>query len=264
MRLSDVLSNPLTNKFEQIEGFLENKKLKYGKQKKITVGKVALTYFCKHCNSDLTFCSNDELYCIGITDKLVSIDCALSCSRCGILVPVWFLIESENENFSLAPKVRILKRTEKLSERVLLKHGQYGDFSGLLEKAEQAYHDELGAGSIIYLRKILERITIQTAHAAGIATQKPNGHSKPFKEVLTKVDEQQSIIPKEFSKDGYRLFGELSDVVHGDYDERMGLHKYKVLRRLVVGVLDNVKNNREIMDAIGKLGWNEEDGEQSE
>lgn len=67
--------------------------------------------------------------------------------------------------------------------------------------------------------------------------------------------------PKEFSENGYRLFGELSDVVHGNYDEQLGLQKYDALHRLIVGVLDNVKNNREMMEAIGTLGWNQEGGE---
>lgn len=260
MRLSDVLSKPLTSRFEQVEGFLGNTKLKCGKQKKIAVGKVALTYFCKRCDADLTFCSGDELFCIGINDRLVSIDCALRCSRCNELVPVWFLVECKDDIFSSAPEIRVLKRTEKLTGQVLLSRGQYGDFSELLGKAEQAYRDELGAGSIVYLRKILERITVQTAEAAGIETKKPNGNPKPFREVLEKVDERRSIIPQEFSENGYRLFGELSDVVHGDYDEQLGLRKYEALHRLVVGVLDNVKNNREMMEAIGALGWNADGG----
>ena len=261
MRLSDVLSNPLTSRFEQVEGFLGNTKLKCGKQKKIAVGIVALTYFCKNCDADLTFCSGDELFCIGINDRLVSIDCALKCPRCGELVPIWFLVESKGDTCSLAPEVRVLKRTEKLTGRVLLSRGQYGDFSELLGKADRAYRDELGAGAIVYLRKILERITVQTAEAADIETKKANGNAKPFREVLEKVDERCAIIPKEFSANGYRLFGELSDVVHGDYDEQLGLRKYEALHRLVVGVLDNVKNNREMMEAIGTLGWNADGGE---
>ncbi|MFC2013260.1 hypothetical protein ACFLUE_03125, partial [Chloroflexota bacterium] len=171
-----------------------------------------------------------------------------------------FLVESKNHISSSAPDVRVLKRTEKLTEQVLLSQSQYGDYSELLEQAERAYRDELGAGAIVYLRKILEAITIQTAEAAGIETKRQNGNTKPFKEVLEKVDEHCAIIPKEFSDNGYRLFGELSDVVHGEYNEQLGLRKYEALRRLVVGVLDSVKNNREMMDAIGMLGWNEVGG----
>lgn len=45
MRLTDILSKPLTSKFEQVEGFLNNTKLKCGRQKKIKAGKIALNYF---------------------------------------------------------------------------------------------------------------------------------------------------------------------------------------------------------------------------
>lgn len=259
MRLSDILSKQPTSKFTQVDGFLKCN-LKCGKQKKIAVGRVALSYFCKNCGDDRTFCSGDELFCIGINDHLVSIDCVLECPRCGSLVPVWFLVECKDETFSLAPEVRVLKRSEKLSEQVLLSHNQYGNFSELLEKAERGYLDELGAGSIVYLRKILERITVQTADAAGIDTKTPKGKHKSFKDLLKEVDAQCSIIPKEFSANGYTLFEELSNVLHGNYDEQLGLKKYDALHRLVVGVLDNVKNNREMMKAIGTLGWNKGGG----
>jgi hypothetical protein len=84
---------------------------------------------------------------------------------------------------------------------------------------------------------------------------KPSGKRRPFKGVLEEVDSQCSIIPREFSENGYRLFGELSDVVHGDCDDVTGLLKYGPLYRLVVGVIENVKNNKEMMEAIGSLGW---------
>ena len=261
MRLSDVLSKPLTGTFEQIEGFLDNTKLKAGKQKKIKVGIIALNYFCKNCNSDMTFCSGNELYCIGIHDRLVSIDCALKCPRCGAPLPVWFLIESTGEPHALAPEVRILKRTEKLSEQVQLSRGQYGDYSVLLEKAECAYRDELGAGAIIYLRKVFEGITVQTADALQLTYEKyDGGNPKNFSVLLQRVDERSHIIPREFASDGYRLFRELSGVVHSTYDERRALQKFDALHRLVIGILDNVKNNHEMMEAIGSLGWTAGEG----
>ena len=56
----------------------------------------------------------------------------------------------------------------------------------------------------------------------------------------------------------YRLFRELSTVVHGDYDEDLGLRKFEALNRLVIGILENVKNKEELKEAIGALGWEEE------
>lgn len=260
MRLADVLSKPLTDKFVQVEGFLGNQRLGIGKQKKIIVGKVALNFFCKNCIDDRTFCSNEKLFCIGVNDHLISIDCVLKCPLCNSSVQTWFLVECEEDIFSTAPEVRILKHSEKLSDRVLLSRDRYDDFSVLLEKAQRAYCEELGAGSIVYLRKILELITVQAAEAANINTKKSNGKRKPFKELLEEVDIQRSIIPKEFSANGYRLFGELSDMVHGDYDEQLGLQKYNALCRLIIGIIDNVKNNNEMMSAIGSLGWNDDGG----
>lgn len=261
MRLSEILSRPINPEFKQVDGFLDNKPLKPGKQKKISAGSVLINYYCKDCGDVRTFASGEELFCIGIHNRLVSIDCVLVCPSCKKTIPVWFLVESMDDACALAPSVRVLKRTEKLSGQLLLNHYQYGDFSETLDKSERAYRDELGAGSIIYLRKILERITVQAANAAGIDTKTPKGKRKNFKELLKEVDGQRHIIPDEFSANGYRLFGELSDVVHSDYDEQIALQKYDALHRLVVGVLDKVKNNREMMTAIGELGWHTGEGE---
>jgi hypothetical protein len=159
-----------------------------------------------------------------------------------------------------SPSVHILKCSQKLSDCVSHYSTQHMDFSELLEKAELAYHDGLGAGSIVYLRKILEQVTTQAAEDAKISTRTINGGRKSFKVLLKEVDEHCSIIPKEFSSNGYRLFGELSDVVHGEYDEQLGLQKYKALYRLVIGIIDNVSENKEIMFAKGFLGWNDDNG----
>lgn len=260
MRLSDVLSKPINETFAQVEGFLDNRNLGVGKQRKIEVGKVALNFFCKNCGDDRTFCSGDELFCIGVNDHTISIDCVLKCSVCSSSVQIWFLIESERIMSLAAPCVRIAKRSEKLSNMVLFSREKYGDFSELLEKAHRAHRDELGAGSIVYLRTILERITIQVAEVAGIDLKRTNGRRKPFKDLLKEVDEKRSIVPHEFSANGYRLFAELSDVVHGNNEENIALQKFDAFCRLVVGVLDNVRNNAELMAAIGSLGWDDDEG----
>ncbi len=242
MRLSDVLSKPASNQFVQIEGFLDNKTLGIGKQKKITVGKIALNFYCKNCGDDRTFCSGDELFCIGVNERTISIDSVLKCPRCSSSVQLWFLVESEGDMSLASPNVRIGKRSEKLSVMVLSSREQYGDFSELLEKARRAYRDELGAGSIVYLRTILEQITQQVAEAAGISMVTPKNRHKSFSVLLEEVDQSRSIIPREFSANGYKLFSELSKVVHGNYDEQIALQKYDPLCRLVVGILDKVRN----------------------
>ena len=259
MRLSDVVSKPIITDYVQIEGFLDNKKLKTGNYKKISVGKVALNYYCNNCSDQRTFYSGEDLFCIGVNEKTVSIDCVLECPCCGASVQMWFLLECREEDniHNQYPYVRIAKRSEKFSEAVSLITETYGDFTDALEKAKKAAREGFGAGAIVYLRKVFERIITQTAEAANppIETRNKKGNFIPFKQILTPVKDQCNIIPSEFAEDGYKLFGELSDVVHGDYDEDEALQKFDAFYRLVTGVLEKIKTNRELMDAIGTLGW---------
>ena len=260
MRLSEVLSKSPTLEFKQVEGFLDEKKLAPGKQRKIQVGRIALNYFCNNCTDVRTFCSGEEIYCIGVNEHLVSIDCVLTC-HCGASVQIWFLVDCDGDISGRAPEIRILKRTEKLSPDALFDKERYGELSEFLEKAQRAHCDNLGAGAMVYLRKIFEQITIQTATAAGIPSSYENGKRKPFRTLLEEVDRRCLIIPREFSANGYRLFGELSNIVHGEYNEELALLKYESLHRLIIGVLDNIKNNNELMTAIGSLGWDDGGGD---
>lgn len=255
MRLSDVLSKTPKSDYTQVDAFLQNKLGKIGQKVDLTVGQVMLNYYCTHCEDLRTFYSKGNLSCIFISKHLISIDCVLACG-CGTNVQIWFLIESENDITSQTPKIRILRRSEQLSDAVKINPSCYGDFSMLLDKAVQAYRNGLGAGSIVYLRKIFEKITVQTANTMGIEyAQYESGNPKNFSDLLTKVDKKCGIIPKEFSSDGYQLFRELSSVVHGEYDENLGLSKFEPLHRLVIGILENVRNSRELEEAKKALGW---------
>lgn len=122
---------------------------------------------------------------------------------------------------------------------VRINDNRYGEFTPLLDKAMQAYTDGLGAGAVVYLRKIFEKITVKAAKAVDIEyAQYDGGNPKNFSDLLKKVDEKCSIIPKEFSANGYKLFRELSGVVHGEYDEEAGLKNFEALHRLVIGILE--------------------------
>jgi hypothetical protein len=127
----------------------------------------------------------------------------------------------------------------------------------LFERAQIAFDDHLGAGAMIYLRKIFEMTTSQAAEATGIATTTSNGRRKPFRDLLEEVDRTCRIIPPEFSSNGYKLFAELSEVIHGESNEFEALRKYKPCQRLVFGIVNNIRNNQEIGQAIASLGWNE-------
>lgn len=130
-----------------------------------------------------------------------------------------------------------------------------GDFDELLERARFAYQARLGAGAMIYLRKIFEAITVQVADIAGIETKKPNGRPKSFAPLLKEVDAEHHIIPPAFSSDGYLLFSELSEMVHGHSSEEEALAKYRPCESLVRGIIHNVASDLEMRQAIDELGW---------
>ena len=255
MRLSDILSKEQDLTFKPLDSFLVGKKGRVGQKVELDIGTIALNYYCKKCENMRTFNSKGRLSCIFINKNMVSIDCVLSCT-CGSTVGVWFIVESENDITSFNPKVRILKRSERLSESVQMNGAQYGIFNDMLNNAERAYRENLGAGAVVYLRKIFEMITIQTANSKKIEyMQYEGGNPKNFSGLLEKVDEKCSIIPKEFSENGKQLFKELSTILHGDVAEEIGIQKYKPLHRLVIGILDNVRNRSEFNDAKKALGW---------
>lgn len=273
MRLSEVMSRPITGDYSQVESFMGKQKLSFGKHRKIDVGKIAIDFYCKHCENIRNFCSGDELVCVGAHDHLISIDCALKCSVCNSTVQIWFLIEFDGDMLSQAPKVRIVNKYEKLSSDVLISKEQYGEFSELLEKSEVAFRAGLGAGAVVYLRTIFETIISQIGDSEKIERKfiDKNGKTqyRTFEQYLEEVDKKSSVIPKEFSSDKYKLFRELSGVVHGNCDENTALEKFRAFHRLVTEILKKVKDKdeqplrtKEITDAmsiIGLSGGGEED-----
>lgn len=255
MRLSDVLSKPPSPSYIQVDGFLVGKQCKVGQQIILNVGRVALNFFCIDCDDFRTFYSCGKLTCLCVNKSMVSIDCVLICEDYPS-IQVWFLVESDGDITGQAPSVKIIKRTEKLPTTVKMKRNDYGLCSELLEKARQGYQVGLGAGSLVYLRKSFEVATIKAAEALNLDYPKhQDGNPRNFAELLRKVDEKSSIIPIEFSADGYKLYRELGGVVHGAFDESEGLIKFEPLYRLVVGILDNIKNKREFQSAREALGW---------
>ena len=126
----------------------------------------------------------------------------------------------------------------------------------LFERAQIAFHDHLGAGAMIYLRKTFEMTTAQAAVATGIETKRSSGKRKDFKSLLAEVDARSHIIPSEFSTNGYKLFSELSEVIHGESNEAHALSKFRPCRRLVFGIVNNIRNNQDMAEAIASLGWN--------
>lgn len=225
---------------------------------KIDAGKIALNFYCKNCEDSRTFMSPDRLHALIINENLISIDAFMQCPVCKTEIQVWFLLEVK-DMFTEEPKVKILKRTEKLSKNVSeLRENSFGIYTDSLEKAMRASREGFGAGSIVYLRKVFEQVTSEVAKASNISTTYINSNGeenrKKFKQLLKEVDKKCSIIPTEFSKNGYKLFGKLSDVVHGEYDEEIALEKFSAFYRLVTGIIENIKNKEEFRSAQRALG----------
>lgn len=259
MRLSDLLSKAPDVVSAQVEGFLSDRPLGWGKHKRIRVGKIFHNFHCRNCGDVRTFESGEELSCLGLGGEQISIDATLRCMVCKASVEAWFLVSAEDDISGRAPDVRIDRYAENLrdcADRVGVVKGPFAD---LIKRAELAYESGLGAGSVIYLRKIFEMITFEVAEIAEISVLKPNGKRRSFFDILKDVNEQRNIIPQRYSSDGYKLFGELSDVIHGDADEADALLKFRPCLQLVLGVVDEVKRDNEFATAIDELGWSAED-----
>jgi hypothetical protein len=260
MRLSEVLSKAPETSRAQVEGFLGYRKVGWGQHRTIRVGKIIRNYFCMTCGELRTFFSADQLSCLVTGENSVSVDATLRCSACNSTAEAWFLVGCDDDLFSQAPSVYLERYTENRRDVAGIREGAAERVDDLLERAQIAYDDHLGAGSMIYLRKIFESITSQAAGAVGISTKLANGRRKSFRALLEEVDADSHIIPAEFSSNGYMLFSELSEVIHDDSDEPEALSKYGPCRKLILGIINNVRNNQEMASAIASLGWSEGSG----
>ena len=106
------------------------------------------------------------------------------------------------------------------------------------------------------MRKIFENITYEVANENGVNILNANGGRLTFRDVLERVRKQVDFIPQEFSEEGYKLFGDLSNVVHREFEEAEALTKYPAFLRLVLGVLDKQIDRKEMREAKAVLGWN--------
>ena len=121
MRLSDILSNQtIVESYQQIDGFLHNRTLRCGRCRKVEIGKIAINCHCKNCGTVMSFASEASPWAVGVDDRTISIDCVLKCARCGEKILVWFLVESEQKMAYPAPKVKVIKRSLKVSDNVTM------------------------------------------------------------------------------------------------------------------------------------------------
>lgn len=284
MRLSSILSDK-NKRHGEVEAFIDTEKYTLLEEEAngelvfisnrdfidIQIGRINLPFSSTICNDSIIFASPQKLHCLIVNQKLISIDCELKCTdfdaendKCKTCIPyvqVWFLVESD-DIFANTPKVNLIKQNYKLPDHIRLPIETEDKFSEWLEKAEIAYRERLGAGAIIYLRSVFEKITHEVGLNAGVEIHKANGKTKPFAQVLKAVDAECSIIPTIYSQNGYDLFSKLSEIAHGNSDEATALKEYEALRRLVIGIIENVKkkneeieNNKEIQKALNAIGF---------
>lgn len=258
MRLPELLSRVPATTTAQVEGFLGGSALRWGKHKRIRVGKVFHNFHCRTCGDQRTFVSGDELDCLGLGDDQLSIDVTLRCSECESSVEAWYLVASDGAIAGHSPNVKVERYTENLRDRADRIDATSGPFADLIRRAQLAYENDLGAGAVVYLRKIFEKVTWEVAEILGVETKKPNGNPRPFVAVLEEVNNIRSIIPQRFSSDGYQLFRELSGIIHGDSSETEALQKFRPCLQLVLGVVIEVNQDNVVAQAIEELGWNVE------
>lgn len=236
----------------------------------IQIGTINLPFYSTICQDTNSFISPKKLHCLIINEKMISIDCQLKCTdydkenakcrKCNPYVQAWFLIEAD-DIFANTPNVNLVKQNFKLPENIKLSIEIEDKYSEWLAKAEIAHKERLGAGAIIYLRSVFEKITHEVGLNAGVKIRDKNGKILNFREALQRVDSECSIIPSIYAENGYDLFIKLSEIAHGNSDEMTALKEYEPLRRLVIGIIENVrrkneeiKNNAEIKKALIDAG----------
>jgi hypothetical protein len=192
-------------------------------------------------------------------DNLVVIK--MSCPTCGTAYYVFFVIEHtmkpvQNDINRSHGYFRIVKIGEypNFEQNRLLKFAKYkikfpSEYN-LIIKSFQAYQLKLGTGAIVYLRKAYEVFLFTILDESNIP------RPKYFKETLRLADEAKHIIPPELTDKAYGLFGEMSDIVHANVDDDIGLKKYEDLLTIFLLIFDKLieQQNRQII--IDKLRSN--------
>jgi predicted RNA-binding Zn-ribbon protein involved in translation (DUF1610 family) len=194
--------------------------------------------------------SNDEDSVVeAIEDALLEVEdtitAQLTCPTCGELVYICYLVE-EHVHFNTQQLYNEIEeyRVQKIGEYpnqeasrllVLSKYAQcFPAEYDSLSQAERAYNASLGTGAIVYIRKAYETLLCGIIDKANI--QRPTN----FRDTLRKANETEHIVPAVLTDKAYGLFGELSDIVHGDTDDSIGMERYKDFRDVFLLILDNI------------------------
>lgn len=255
MRLSELLNKAPDKNIYQVENFLGFKRYAWGRTRNIKVGIVFRNYYCEACRDYRSFQSKGSLSCLIVNESTVSIDIALRCPGCDAGREAWFLLRTTDSLYAPSPHMRLKRYAEMKVHSIGDTPMVRDEVQFLLAQAQVAYNAGLGAGAMVYLRKAYEIITTNAAQAIDVSTTTVKGRRKPFKKLLQEVDDHSEILPREYSENRYTLFSELSDVLHGSSNESDALDKYDPCRKLILGIVKNIRSREEFNTAKHELGW---------
>ncbi|GAB2025999.1 hypothetical protein OfM1_20720 [Lactovum odontotermitis] len=217
--------------------------------------------FCMKCNGVKTFSalkdrdlnSNYAPYDLEnvkvLGDTLVV---RMTCPTCGEKVYMsYFLGEGNKSDRHPYDLVKYGEYPDQTKSRLLYIEKYLEEFpkeAELLEKAEKAYSQNLGVGSVVYLRKAYETLLVDTLTRENI--QDIPGS---FKGKLDKANEVSDIIPPELKENDYGLFGEMSDITHVAKSDQEGVDNFNSLKTVFCMILDNILEKKRKQDIIAGL-----------
>lgn len=256
MRLSDIFYAPKMGALTAVDPFLPKNGMKVGRRTRVDVGPFFRTYFCSKCEMAREFHSEKKLNLVRYGDNLFGVSTLFQCACGYCLGEYWGMFEGVDSD-SRAPKVSLI--CESLRQIDLARETEES-VDRLLRQAREAYSARFGYGAMVYLRIVYERVTRDVAKQVGVSLKGKNGGRKNFKSLLQEVDGVVKIIPRQYQEEGYKLFGELSEVIHGSSSEKVALDKFDSCLNLVEGVVRSVNDIPKFADAKGVLWPDSGDG----
>ena len=266
MTLSNLLSNykPGFDKdstLHQVDTFIDLEidedadeiRLPIGKPVILSISKIVRNYFCKECGDIRSFSSQDTIYGTALNKFEMSVHFSCYCIECNKSVHIYTLVVGSDEIYHQSPTVEIRKYIETFPSKV--SKYSYGEFSRLVEMADLAYSAGFTLGAIAYLRQVYEKVTRKAAENLNIDVCREDGKRRKFAKLLEEVDKEIGIVPTEFSAHGYKLFSELSELLHNECGKEITSLKFHALFRLTVGVVENWQCRIQNLEATESLGW---------
>jgi hypothetical protein len=206
--------------------------------------------FISHNEDDETLEDMIDERALAVDDSIIA---QLRCPTCGSSVYICYYIEYNNKFEQDSDMYRVHKIGEYPNQDInrfnpIQKYST--DFPNeykLMISAEKAFSIGLGSGSIIYLRKAYESLLY------GILDENNISRPTQFRQALEKADEVAHIVPLELKDRAYGLFGEMSDLIHGEAEDEQCLEKYELLRDVFRLLLDEIVEKKRKATLIERI-----------